>query len=83
MKQGTIVDINGESYDLADLKYIKKVENKYYKDYDTSTHYNYGVKLHFHTAEPTIIWFNERPEMRDRAYDMLLIVMNKVKKGLL
>jgi hypothetical protein len=83
MKPGTIVDINGESYDLADLKYIKKVEHEYYKDYDTKTYYNYGIKLHFNRAEPVIIWFNEKAGTRNSGYDMLIQVMNKVKQGLL
>jgi hypothetical protein len=83
MKPGTIVDINGESYDLSDLKYIKKVEHKYYKDYDIKTYYNYGIKLHFNTAEPVIIWFNEKAGTRNSGYDMLIKVMNKVKQGLL
>ncbi len=61
----TIIEINGETYDLADIKYIQKIEN-------------HGVKLHFFNVKPTIVWLTTET-MRDQAFSMLIKIMNKVK----
>ena len=61
----TIIEINGETYDLADIKYIQKIENC-------------GVKLHFFNVKPTIVWLTTET-MRDQAFSMLIKIMNKVK----
>lgn len=61
----TIIEINGETYDLADIKYIQKIEHR-------------GVKLHFFNVKPTIVWLTTET-MRDQAFSMLIKIMNKVK----
>ena len=73
----TIIELNGETYDLADIKYIQKTEAQKYNNYG-NMYYTYGIKLHFVNVKPTMIWFSTE-SMRDQAFSMLIKIMNKVK----
>ena len=81
----TIVDIYGETYDLADIKYIKKI---YYIQKNSEImssgrvkywdEYVYGIKIHFHNIKPVDVWSNSESQ-RDESFLMLIKIMNKVK----
>jgi hypothetical protein len=77
MNLETIVELNGQSYDLSDMKYVQKLEKQAYDNY--GMYYKYGVKIHFYNVKPTTIWFSNDLNERNRAFSLLIQIMNKVK----